>query len=204
MKKEVIKKLKKFIERRMEDTLKTYRDTGIGGHYNIRCRYSNVAYSAIKLKLEEVGEDFEEFKKYIVENECRYYRDRNNNIMVIGYWYATYDIMMELLRIEAEELEVEVIDRLKGYIINERRAIISIITNVSFTLESYAMYNEEYKAFSKIIEDIENLNELEEIRNYIERMNTYYHERKGIECTPENVGRYCAYSKALKFLKVIL
>lgn len=197
-------KLKKFIEKRMEETLKMFTDINMGSNYNLIARYRNVAYSAIKLKLEEVGEDFEEFKKYIVENEIRYYRDRDNNIMVMGYWYATYDIMMEILRIEAEELKLEVIERLKGNIMNEKRAIMSIITNFSFMVGTSGTYNEEYKAFSKIMEDIENLNELEEIRNYIEKMRIYYHERKGIEYTPENVGWYCAYSKALKFLEVIV
>lgn len=52
----------------------------------------------------------------------------------------------------------------------EKRAITYIITNFSFTLGTYEMYNEQCKAFSKIMEDIENLNELEEVRSYIESM----------------------------------
>lgn len=201
MKIDFINELKNFIEERMSEALKMTDDNEICIEYRLRARYRYISYSVIKECFGKHSEDFEGLKKYIFEKECYYYKERNDNIRNMGYWDAYYDVMMEVLDIEAKGQEMEEIEQLEEHIMADKRLVRIMLTKFSHTNDWYEIYDERYKAFSKVMNAIENLNGLEEIRKHVEEMERYYYKCKDIENSPENNGLYYAYSSVLKWLK---
>lgn len=200
MKKEIIDNLKGYINNMMEEALKMYDNMSIQADQRMRIKYRYICYSVIKEKLDKSADDIYGFKEYVLENEVKYFKVRNDDVMYMGFWDAYYDVVLELFDNESEEKEAGEITSLRDFIMGEKREIKMILNKFAIAREWRGMYYERDKAFTQILNDIERFKGLDEITDYIKYQEFIYSARKELDKTTKNEQWHYAYYMTLQFI----